>query len=142
MRFRWVPVTIDSVYPFIIGVLEFMLVETLDPGESGQWILLMAIIFGVMIRVSHRSMRRARLDGDNDEFFKAFRPAVFRDFIPMIALVSAMGLIGIYIWWSDASGTFVTLAILATLGILLWQFYQTSVFWKRTVLDISDRSDG
>ena len=36
MRFRWVPVTVDSVYPFIIGVLEFMLVETLDPGETGQ----------------------------------------------------------------------------------------------------------
>ena len=36
MRFRWVPVTSDSVYPFILGLIEFMLVESLDPDEIGQ----------------------------------------------------------------------------------------------------------
>ena len=53
----------------------------------------------------------------------------------MILLVSTMGLIGVFIWWSDASGVLVTLAILATLGVLLWQFYQTAKFWTQTVVD-------
>ena len=49
MRFRWVPVTSDSVYPFLIGLLEFMLIETLGPDEIGQWLILMSVIFGMMV---------------------------------------------------------------------------------------------
>jgi len=141
MRFRWVPVTSDSVYPFIIGIFEFMLVETLDPGESGQWLVLMAIIFAVMVRVSHRSMQRARMDVDNDSFFKDYDRATPRDFMPQILIVSVMALAGAYVWISKGSGTFTFLALLATFAILVWQFYQTSVFWRRTVVDKTDEQE-
>ena len=49
MRFRWVPVTTDSVYPFVIGLIEFMLVKSLGTGETGQWLILMALTFGMMV---------------------------------------------------------------------------------------------
>jgi hypothetical protein len=35
MRFRWIPTTSDSVYPFFIGLLEFILIETLAPAYMG-----------------------------------------------------------------------------------------------------------
>ena len=141
MRFRWVPVTSDSVYPFIIGIFEFMLVETLDPGESGRWLILMALIFAIMVRVSHRSMQRARMDSDNDSFFKDYDRATPRDFLPQVMIVATMGLAGAYVWFSGAGGIFTLLALLATLAILIWQFYQTSVFWQRTVIDKSDERE-
>lgn len=60
LRFRWVPSTIDSVYPFIIGLLEFTQIAVMGPGMVGQWTVLMAAMYGLMVMVSHFTMRRAR----------------------------------------------------------------------------------
>ncbi len=135
MRFRWVPATSDSVYPFVIGIMEFMLVETLDPGESGRWMMLMALIFGTMVLVSHRTMKRARADGDNAAFFDRYRPATLRDFIPQISIVAAMALVGLFVQVTNIAGTLVLLAVSATFGILAWQFHVTASFWRRTVIE-------
>ena len=35
MRFRWVPTTMDSIFPFLIGLLEFVMIESIDPNEPG-----------------------------------------------------------------------------------------------------------
>jgi hypothetical protein len=138
MRFRWVPVTSDSVYPFFIGVLEFMLVETLGPGDTGQWLILMGLVYGLMVRVSHKTMQRARHDGDNDAFFKNFAPATSRDFVPQIATVCALALAGTYLWVSGDSGIFAVTVVLATFGVLGWQFRAAAQFWGRTVVDQPD----
>jgi hypothetical protein len=42
MRFRWVPSTSDSVYPFVVGLLEFILIETLAPEYMGWWFICLA----------------------------------------------------------------------------------------------------
>ena len=133
MRFRWVPVTSDSVYPFVIGVLEFMLVETLDPGESGYWLLLMAVIFGTMVRVSHTTMRRARQDGDNDSFFSQFRPATPRDFVPQFIFVTTMLVCGAYLVFAGDDGIFAFVVLVAANGLLVYQFAEAAMFWRRTV---------
>ena len=62
MRFRWGPATSESVYPFLIGLIEFMLIETLGPDEIGLWFLFHSSIFGTMTWVAHANMRRARRD--------------------------------------------------------------------------------
>ena len=143
MRFPWVPVTIDSVYPFIIGLLEFMLIESLDPDESGQWLILMAVIFAVIVRVSHKTMQRARRDPENAEFFRSFRPATLRDFLPEVTIVGAMTLAGAYIWLAGASDVFVLFAVLAATFVLGWQFFQTATYWNKSVVDetVADRGD-
>ena len=133
MRFRWVPVTSDSVYPFLIGLIEFMLVESLGPGETGNWLILMAMTFGMMVRVSHKTMQRARHDGDNDVFFSQFKPATLRDFVPQITIVCGLALAGIYLTVSGDSGIIALLAVLATAGILVRQFFLAALFWRRTV---------
>ena len=133
MRFRWVPATTDSVYPFLIGLIEFMLIETLGPESIGSWLLLMASVFAMMVWVSHATMRRARRDGDNDEYFAQFKPATLRDFYPQIAIVGTLGLVGAYVLYRNDQGIVALLAILSCNGLLGWQFYEATVFWKRSV---------
>ena len=135
MRFRWVPVTSDSVYPFLIGILEFMLIETLGPDEIGLWLIYLALVFGMMIWVAHTNMRQARKDPDNEAFFGSYQPAKLRDFYPQIAIVSTLVLVGIFFRISDDRGWLAMLALLATNGLLGWQFYITSVFWQLSVAD-------
>ena len=133
MRFRWVPATADSVYPFVIGLIEFMIVENLGLDSAGLWLILMALTYGVMIRVSHTTMRRARQDGDNEAFFRDFDPATLRDFIPQIAAVSALVLAGLIVMLSDDRGAFSLLATLAMAGLLGWQLYSVAQFWRQSV---------
>ena len=94
--FRWVPSTIDSVYPFIIGFLEFLLIELLGHEQLGLWLIFNAVIFGIMVWVSHTTMRRARHDGDNDALFSETVPATVRDFLPHIIAISTIFLCGVY----------------------------------------------
>jgi len=138
MRFRWAPVTSDSVYPFLVGLMEFMLIESLGPNEIGLWFILMASIFGMMIWVAHSNMRRARQDTDNEAFFSRYRPAELRDFYPQVTIVSALLLGGIYLLISGDRGLLAMLALLAANGLLGWQFYSAALFWKRTVTDVSE----
>jgi len=133
MRFRWVPVTSDSVYPFLIGLIEFMLVESLGSGGTGKWLILMALTFGMMVLVSHKAMQRARQDDDNATFFDQFKPATLRDFVPHIAMVGGLALAGIYLLVSDDRGMVELLAVLMTAGILVWQFFAAARFWRQAV---------
>ncbi len=135
MRFRWVPTTSDSVFPFLIGLTEFMLIESLGPDQIGAWLLFMALVFGLMNWVAHTTMRRARGDSDNDAYFKKMKPAQLRDFYPGIAIVCGLTIAGIYMLLSGDSGILAMLALLATNGILGWQFYQAALFWKLSVAE-------
>ncbi len=138
MRFRWVPVTSESVYPFLIGLVEFMLIETLGPDQIGLWFMLMALIFGMMTWVAHTNMRQARQDTDNEAFFSGFEPALLRDFYPQIAIVCAIALAGIYLLISGDRGLLALLALLATNIILGWQFYTAALFWKGNMTSVSE----
>lgn len=136
VRFRWVPTTSDSVYPFVIGLLEFMLIETLGPDNLGLWFLCLALSFGLMTWVAHRTMRRARLDGDNDTFFRNLGPAKLRDFTPAITIVSALAMTGAYLLFSGNRGIPAMLALIAANGLLIWQLYVSAQFWDRSVSEI------
>lgn len=121
MRFRWVPTTGDSVYPFIIGLLEFILIETLAPGYMGLWFVCMAMIFGLMTWISHRTMRRARLDGENDEYFASLTPATARDFIPAFVIVFVLVLAGTYLGVTGDRGMVALVAVLLAFAGLVRQ---------------------
>lgn len=138
MRFRWVPKTSESVFPFLIGLIEFMLIETLGLNEIGLWFIFMALIFGMMVWVGHTTMRRARHDGDNDAFFSDIEPAKLRDFYPQITIVLSLAVAGVYLYISGDSRIFAMLALLATNGLLVWQFYSSAQFWNESVTEVSD----
>lgn len=132
-RFSWVPSTSDSVLPFLIGILQFLMVETLGPGGTGQWLMVMAAIFGGMTWISQHTMRRARQDKDNASFFRSRPPAQWRDFYQDIAVVSAFAGAGLYVWATDEPRGFVTLTLLATLALLSWQYLRTARWWENSI---------
>ncbi len=133
MRFRWVPVTSDSVYPFLIGFLEFMLIESLDADELGMWFIFMAVIFGMMVWVAHTTMRRARRDSDNDVFFRNTEPAKLRDFVPQITITGVLLLAGVYLSIRTDSIVVAMIVLLATNALLAWQFYSAAAFWQKSM---------
>jgi len=135
MRFRWVPTTGDSVYPFIIGLLEFILIETLAPEYMGLWFGCMAMIFGLMTWISHRTMRRARLDGENDEFFANLAPATARDFIPAAVIVFVLVLAGTYLAVTDERGMVALVAVLLAFAGLVRQLIIAARFAEMSESD-------
>ncbi len=135
MRFRWVPTTSDSVYPFIIGLLEFILIETLAPEYMGWWFFCLALIFGIMTWISHMTMRRARLDGENDEFFANLAPATARDFLPAFVIVFALVLAGTYLAITGDRGIVALVAVLVAFAGLVRQFIVAARFAEMSESD-------
>ncbi len=135
MRFKWVPTISDSVYPFVVGLLEFILIETLAPGLMAWWFACLALIFGTMTWVSHMTMRRARLDDENAEFFANLEPATPRDFYPAFIIISAFVLVAIYLSASGARGNFALLAVSAAFAVLVRQMIVAARFWNRSVAE-------
>ena len=135
MRFRWVPTTSDSVYPFVIGLLEFILIETLAPEYMGWWFICLAAIFALMTWVSHMTMRRARLDGENAEFFADLEPATVRDFYPAFTIISGLVVAGIFLETSGERDTLALIAVATALAILVRQLIVAARFWQMSVSD-------
>jgi hypothetical protein len=133
MRFRWVPITSDSVYPFIVGILEFIMIETLAPEYMGWWFFCLALIFGLMTWVSHTTMRRARLDSENDEFFANLEPATVRDFYPAFMNMFVLILAGTYLGVSGDRGVVALVAILVAFAGLVRQLIVAARFWNFSV---------
>ena len=135
MRFRWVPGTSDSIYPFVVGLLEFVLIETLAPEYMGLWFICLALIFGLMTWVTHLTMRRARLDGENVEFFTEFEPATIHDFYPAYAIVFGFLVAGIYLEASGDRGILALIAIATALLVLVRQLFVAAGFWQMSVAE-------
>lgn len=133
MRFSWVPATTDSIFPFIIGLLEFLLVKTLGPEWLGAWFVFFAMIVALMNWIAHITMRRARNDLDNEAFFATRAPAQLSDFKTEMIIVSFLALVGVYLLIIPDVGVIALLALLATLGLLAGLFYQATRFWEHSI---------
>jgi hypothetical protein len=133
MRFRWVPTTSDSVYPFFIGMLEFILIELLAPPYMGWWFICLAMIFALMTWVSQMTMRRARLDGENDEFFVNLKPATVRDFYPAFAIILVLILGGSYLTISADRGIVALIAVSVAFVGIVRQLIVAARFWDLSV---------
>ena len=130
MRFRWTPTTADSIFPFFVGLIQFLMIDLMGPDNLGRWIMVLAIMFGTMNFVSHRVMVRARRDPANAEFFSRFSPATLTDFLPHIIMVAALMLAGGLLWNADNAGWLAALALVASLGGIGYQTFATAKFWS------------
>ncbi|WOJ96984.1 hypothetical protein R0137_00075 [Congregibacter brevis] len=133
MRFRWVPSTSDSLYPFFIGFMQFLLIDCMTPSRVGWWLICMAVIFSVMVWVSHSTMRRARFDGSNDEYFRHFSPAGRKDFFPQIALIATFLIGGAYLVMRPEQLVAAFSMMLIVLIVLAWQLYAAAHFWNKSI---------
>lgn len=133
MRFRWVPATVDSIFPFLIGIIEFTLIELLGVEHIGAWFLVMALIFATMTWVGQLTFRAARRDEENEEFFSALQPAGWRDFVPAALNVGFQVICGVLLLVSGHTGWFAFVALLVIIGAMFYQIYLTDYYWRLSV---------
>ena len=133
MRFRWVPSASDSVFPFFIGIVQFIMIDNLGVTTLGVWMMCLASIFAAMTWISHHDLRRARRDPENDEFFVGVKPATLSDHVPAIFAILLLGFIGLLLYLTSYSGWFSLAAVSFALVMLCFQMYLTNKFWERSM---------
>ncbi len=130
MRFRWTPTTLDSIFPFLVGVIQFLMIDIMGAENFALWIFVLAFTFGSLVAIDHRAMMRARQDGANREFFNRYAPASIRDFMPQIIMVILLLTAGGWIAYTGHHGWF---TIVVLVGIFLGLGYEThrsAFYWK------------
>ena len=121
LRFSWLPTMEDTITPFVIGLLEFAMVDLMGPETLGPWFLVLAVVFTVSIGASHLIMRRARRDSANDYFFAHVARASWRDYAGSIVVVLLLALVGVGLWVSGRGGALAASALLFALVALIVQ---------------------
>jgi hypothetical protein len=133
LRFNWLPSLEDTLVPFLIGLLEFGLIDLTHPDLVGPWLMLFAAVFVVAVFTTHTINRRARSDPDNNYFFSQYDPTGWRDYRESAATVLSMGLLGTILWQYPGLHWLAILALLLTMVALGYQYLQARRFWLHSV---------
>ena len=80
-------------------------------------------------------MRRARLDGQNENFFRHLERATLKDFVPIMAVLSVLGLAAGYVTITVNQGAIAMICILAMTALILYQFRMAALFWELSLSD-------
>ena len=134
LRFTWLPTLEDTLVPFLIGALEFAMVDTLDPHLLGPWMLLLCAVFVLAIVTSHTTMRRARREPENAYFFDALGPASWRDFSSSALIVGVLGLFGTLLLIIEFDPYLALAALLAAIAALSFQYIQARKYWMHSLV--------
>ncbi len=130
MRFRWTPTVTDSIWPFFIGLIQFLMIEIMGAEKLAYWIIVLALIYGITDFINHRAMKRARADPANREFFERYLPATLRDFTPQITMVVVLILAGSWIWISGHQGWFAICTLVGSLIGLCYEMHKAARYWN------------
>lgn len=141
MGFSWQPFLRDSILPFIIGIQEFMLISLISGEFNPMWLYVLASVFVSANWVSHNSLRRARSDPENTEFFATVKPATFRDHTLAIGIVTIFVLFGVATELSDNKTLFAFAGVLFANIALLWQIFAMRRLWRAVMGLNTDDSD-
>lgn len=139
LRFSWLPTMEDTTMPFIIGLLEFALVDLMGPQMTGQWFIALAAVFAVSVGASHLIMRRARKDPQNDYFFNHVDRAKLRDYVGSFTIVAIILLAGITMCLFDVPRSVIILALFFALAALIYQLTMIHKYWLVTPQKPSSR---
>ncbi len=133
MRFIWFPGMRDSLAPFAIGLIEFVLAELVGAGQYGIWIALLAFAFLAAHLVLISAFARAAREPENGGFFVAVqaRP-VWQRHGPTLGFTALLLLVAGVV--ELAASELVTLvALCVVLTLLLVQLWLQRVYWYSTV---------
>ncbi len=129
MGFRWMPSLRDSIFPFIIGIQEFMLISLINDDFGGVWLYVLASVFITANTITHLSFRKARKDPANRAFFNNRNPATWKDFKWTYLVIATLSLFGLL---TDLYGTETLVPIVAILFaniLLLVQIASIQRLW-------------
>jgi hypothetical protein len=133
MRFRWVPTSNDLLLPFLIGILEFTMIDLTGSAHLPLWFATLATVYAIAAWDAQNVMARARRDGDNEEFFKHLRPATMRDLGGPVLAVGGLMLFGIAIYLTDENVWLTLAGLLFATGMLALQIAMGRYYWKRSM---------
>ena len=129
MRFRWVPSMGDTLFPFLVGIVQFSMIDRVGHEYVSQWLFLLAMLFGVMTWVSQNDMARARLEIENAEFFKQRGKATLKDFRPSILIILSLCLMSFAVWLTADNSWLTVIASVVALSVIVGQMLITEEFW-------------
>jgi len=130
MRFRWTPTITDSIWPFFIGLIQFLMIEIMGAEKFAYWLIVLALIYATTDFINHKAMKRARIDPANREFFDRFLPATPRDFAPQITVVIALLLASSWIWFSGHQGWFAICTLVVSFIGLGYETHRAARYWN------------
>ncbi len=133
MRFRWVPGIVESVLPFFIGLLEFVMVATMGPDLIGLWFVLFAAICAIASYSAHQTFVRARLEEENQTFFQNVAPATYRDYLPSIILVVTFAFAGLLLLQSDHPNVLAVIMMAGAYAFVISQFITSAKWWQSSL---------
>ena len=123
-----------TLVPFLIGALEFAMVDTLDPQLLGPWMLLLCAVFVLAIFTSHKTMRRARREPENAYFFDSVGPATWRDFRGSAIILGVLAMFGIVLTITGFNPYLALAALLAAITSLGLQYFQARKYWMHSLV--------
>lgn len=135
--FTWRAGIRDSIFPFVLGIQEFVLVAMIQDPFEPLWLFALASIFVVGNWIAHMSYRRARVDESNSAFFRGRPPATLRDFRGPISFIVLFVGLGMSIVWLGNPGWLIMVAIVIANAVLLAQIYVSRRLW-RSVMDLEE----
>jgi hypothetical protein len=138
LRLRWTPSTRDSVIPFVIGLLEFAMIDLMGPETMSMWFVALALTFAVAVYATQMSFRRARRDPDNREFFDTVAPVSARDLYPTLGVVAAFlaAALAVHGLGSDGWAAFAGLSLAN--AALIQQIALTRYYTNRSLFGAGD----
>jgi hypothetical protein len=141
LRFTWLPSVEDTLIPFLIGLLEFALIDLVGSGRLWLWFPLLAAVMAVATYGSHLTMRQARQDPDNDYFFDQVEPATWRDYMATALMVVFFCLLGGVLWLLDTPVTLSIVALVITMAALAYRMLYVRRYWMHSMVSPADTPD-
>lgn len=135
MRFRWTPSTGDLTYPFVVGVVELLLIETMGAGNLGAWFLVFGIVFALLQWLTHHLYRRAREDAENIDFFSTMGRASWWDQFKRATVTLIAIVFGLLLWDSQGKDWLAFSALSMSCILTLSYIWFSARFWESSMVD-------
>jgi hypothetical protein len=133
IRFRWTPTFGDLIFPFLLGLIELLLIQVMRPQTLGAWFVVLAIAWAMLSIFSYNIHRRTRLDTENEDFFRHVLPATMGDHLQKVATVVVGLIFGGWFWLNNSTGWLTTLALVITLVVFVYYLRIVAKFWNMSM---------
>jgi hypothetical protein len=133
MRVRWTPSMRDLLIPFLIGILEFILIDLTGPDYRGLWFLTLAAVYVVASWDAQSVFSRARADPDNVDFFRRFRPPGRFDRYESVVIIGTLIGFGLVAEFVDDPPGMVLTGLLFSCAVLIYRMELARRFWDRSM---------
>ena len=134
-RYTWTPTVSDSVFPFVLGILEFSFAEMLEPELLSLWFFVLALIFVGASATSVVILKRALADEANREIRDAFDYSSQKAVRLASLLIGTLLVAGLAVAVSGPGGWVALAGVIAANAVLLAQANSIRGYWNRSLIE-------